>query len=190
MGLGGDTEVSEVQNWRERTDVELSLEDNGARLERLPLERNMIQLDSMDYKENFELLKGAKKLFNFDVKKLSPLQQMYIIGYAEKGTKLGACKKARVTYSVVSKWMENPDFVAALQEAVEMVKDVVEEELLQRAMTGSDKLLLEVAKAMSPETYNRRQADVNVKGTVMHTWADLAKQVTIDAEFEEDKKGG
>ena len=87
---------------------------------------------------------------------------------------------------MVKRWMQEDAFAEALQTAVDMVKDAVEEEMLRRAMQGSDKLLLEVAKAMEPEKYNRRQSDVSVKGTVVHTWADLAKQVVIDAEVVEE----
>jgi hypothetical protein len=64
-----------------------------------------------------------------------------------------------------------------LQNAVEIVRDSLEEELLRRAMNGSDRLLLEAVKASKPEKYNKKQADINVNGTMVHTWADLAKQV-------------
>jgi hypothetical protein len=60
-------------------------------------------------------------------------------------------------------------------------------------MNGSDKLLLEAVKASKPEKYNKKQSDVNISGTMVHTWADLAKQaaepkVVVDTKYEEVKE--
>lgn len=133
--------------------------------------------EPIDYRGAVELTGDAEKLFDFSNTKLSPIQQLYIIGYATKGTKKGACQLAGVPFYVVNKWMDNEEFSNALQNAVEIVRDSLEEELLRRAMNGSDRLLLEAVKASKPEKYNKKQADINVNGTMVHTWADLAKQV-------------
>lgn len=131
---------------------------------------------AMDYRGEIELTKGAERLFDFSKTTLSPLQQMYIIGFATRGTKKGACQLAGITYGVVTKWMENEEFSEALQSAVDVVHDSLEEEFLARAMNGSDRLLLEAVKASKPDKYNKKQSEVNVSGTMVHTWADLAKQ--------------
>jgi hypothetical protein len=133
--------------------------------------------EPIDYRGAVELTGDAEKLFDFSNTKLSPIQQLYIIGYATKGTKKGACQLAGVPFYVVNKWMDNEEFSNALQNAVEIVRASLEEELLRRAMNGSDRLLLEAVKASKPEKYNKKQADINVNGTMVHTWADLAKQV-------------
>jgi len=133
--------------------------------------------EPIDYRGAVELTGDAEKLFDFSNTKLSPIQQLYIIGYATKGTKKGACQLAGVPFYVVNKWMDNEEFSNALQNAVDIVRDSLEEELLRRAMNGSDRLLLEAVKASKPEKYNKKQSDINVNGTMVHTWADLAKQV-------------
>ncbi len=145
-----------------------------------------------DLREGVRLVEDAKKLFDFTETKLSPVQQMYIISYATKGTKKGACELSGVSYAVVSRWLENEEFVQALQNAVGLVQDSLEEELIRRAMNGSDKLLVEAIKAHKPEKYQpRTSADINIHGEVVHTWAELAKQAkeelgeVKDVEFEE-----
>ena len=124
-----------------------------------------------------ELVQSPEKLFDFSKTKLNVQQQMYILQYAVRGTKLGACQGAGVPYSVVEKWNEDEEFVAALTEALEMTKDALEDELLRRAMNGSDKLMIEAIRAVKPEKYGRKETrDVNVRGTVVHTWSELAMQ--------------
>jgi len=130
----------------------------------------------IDYRKEVELAKEADKLFDFSNTNLSPVQQLYVIGYAVRGTKMGACKLTNVPLSVVNKWMENDEFFNAMQNAVDIVRDVLEEELLARAMSGSDRLLIEALKATNPDKYNKKQSDVTITGTMIHSWADLAKQ--------------
>lgn len=179
----------EKEDWRVIKAPWMLPEETGVPTERMEMGAPVVKgTEMVPYPkrgEPLELVGGAKKLFRFDGR-LSPMQQMYVIAYAEQGSKLRACQAAGVSYGVVKRWMQEDAFTEALQTAVDMVKDAVEEEMLRRAMQGSDKLLLEVAKAMEPEKYNRRQSDVSVKGTVVHTWADLAKQVVIDAEVVEE----
>ena len=136
------------------------------------------------YRGEVELTKDAGALFDFSKTKLSPLQQVYIIGFATRGTRAGACRLANIPYSVVTKWMEIDEFVAALQNAVEVVRDSLEEELMNRAMNGSDRLLLEAVKASKPEKYNKKQSDININGTMVHTWADLARQAASPPAIE------
>lgn len=134
-------------------------------------------VEPVDYRGAVTLSEDASKLFDFSKTSLSPVQQLYVIAYATRGTKKGACELAGVPFHVVNKWMDNEEFSAALQNAVDIVRDSLEEELIRRAMGGSDRLLLEAVKASKPEKYNKKQAEVNVNGTMVHTWADLAKQV-------------
>lgn len=130
---------------------------------------------AIEYRAELELTKDAGSLFDFKGTKLSPIQQLYIIAFATKGTRKGACAVAGIPYHVVNAWMENDEFTLALQNAVEIARDSLEEELLRRAMDSSDKLLLEAVKASKPEKYNKKQSDVNITGNVVHTFADLAK---------------
>ena len=124
----------------------------------------------------------AASMFDFTDTGLTPLQQIYIIGYAVRGTRKGGCEAAGIPYRAVDKWMENENFVKTLQHAVDISRDCLEEELIRRAMDGSDRLLLEAVKAARPEKYNKKQSDVNIHGTLVHSWADLAKQAAIPVE--------
>ena len=175
-------------------------EDDDSTVPSLPLSKPEMVRGAMlpsssayDFREDFELARKADRLFDFSETKLSPLQQMFIVAYATKGTKTGACRLAGVTSAKVNKWMDNDEFAQNLQLSVEMVRDTLEQELFRRAMGGSDKLLLEAMKASNPDKYNKKQADVNIHGTMVHTWADLAKQAAsipldctvIDVEEEE-----
>ena len=138
-----------------------------------------------DAREALSLVEEADKLFDFRKTRLTPLQQLYIISYATRATRTGACKMAGVTYGTVEAWMKDDEFVAALDNAVCITQDMLEEELFRRAYNGSDKLLLEAIKALKPHKYQTKTStDINMKGQILHTWADLAKQASID------EKGG
>jgi hypothetical protein len=132
-------------------------------------------------KQALSLIDDPDDLFDFSTTKLSPQQQLYIVSYAVRGTKMGACKLAGISYGVVEKWMKEAEFSQALQNAVDIVQDSLEEELIRRAMNGSDQLLLAAIKAAKPDKYAAKStSNVNVNGEITHTWADLAKQATID----------
>lgn len=166
--------------------IELDIEDDeeeesipGKVGASLPLTSPTIAVPTPPIDYRMAVTKDADKLFSFAGSKLSPVQQLYIIGLAAKGTRKGACELANVPYSVVNKWMENEEFVESMQNAVEIVRDSLEEELLKRAMEGSDRLLLEAVKASKPEKYNKKQSDINVSGNIIHTWVDLARQASV-----------
>lgn len=128
-------------------------------------------------RQALEFIEDPSKLFDFSTTKLTVQQQMYILQYAVRGTKLGAAQGAGVPYSVVEKWNKDEEFTEALERAFEMSRDALESEFLRRAMTGSDKLMIEAIRANKPEKYGRRESkDVNIRGTVVHTWSELAMQ--------------
>lgn len=133
-------------------------------------------LPGKTYDARRALSHDVSKLFKFDPAKLTVAQQAYIMGFAMRGTKKGGCDAAGVSYPTVTHWMDDPYFREQLDYALDIVRDTLEEELLNRAMTGSDKLLVEAVKAARPEKYNKKSSDVNVNGQIVHTWADLAQQ--------------
>lgn len=135
-------------------------------------------------KQALSLIEDPDKLFDFSDTSLSPQQQLYIVSYAVRGTKMGACKLAGVTTGAVDKWLKDKEFSQALQNAVDMVQDSLEEELIRRAMNGSDQLLLAAIKAAKPEKYGAKStSDINVKGQVVHTWAELAQQAVKESNM-------
>lgn len=135
-------------------------------------------------KQALALIEDPDKLFDFSDTSLNPQQQLYIVSYAVRGTKMGACKLAGVTTGAVDKWLKDKEFSQALQNAVDIVQDSLEEELIRRAMNGSDQLLLAAIKAAKPEKYGAKStSDINVKGQVVHTWAELAQQAVKESNM-------
>lgn len=135
-------------------------------------------------KQALALIEDPDKLFDFSDTSLNPQQQLYIVSYAVRGTKMGACKLAGVTTAAVDKWLKDKEFSQALQNAVDIVQDSLEEELIRRAMNGSDQLLLAAIKAAKPEKYAPKStSDINVKGQVIHTWAELAQQAVKESNM-------
>ena len=170
-------------------DIVFEFEEEESVLEMVPVEKTptMPSFASPPYdaRESLRLVEDADKLFDFEKTGLTPMQQLYVVAYATRGTRTGACKVAGVSYATVNTWMRSDEFVAALDNAVAIAQDMLEEELFRRAYNGSDKLLLEALKALKPHKYqNRTSTDLNVKGQIIHTWADLAKQAGM-----EDKGG-
>lgn len=153
--------------------------------EGIPLMRPVMKIASLppvpavSVRKHYELVENPGALFDFSTTTLSPIQQMYVMGYALKGTQLGACQHASVPYSVVEGWMRDETFLKAIESAVKVSQDSLEEELIRRAMNGSDKLLLEAVRAAKPSKYSAKtQSEVNVNGQVVHSWADLAIQAS------------
>lgn len=126
----------------------------------------------------------AVELFGFG-KVLEPVQKLYIAAFVSKGTKTGAMRLSGVTKTQLKKWEKSEDFLEALNAAREMVVDLLEEELMRRAMDGSDKLLLEALKAKNKAYQAKTQNDVNITGQVVHSWAELAKMASKEPMMEE-----
>ena len=75
----------------------------------------------------------------------------------------------------MDEWAKDDEFAIALQDAIDIVTDTLESELLKRAMEGSDKLLIKAIEARKPD-YSPRQ---NINANVALSWADLARQVSV-----------
>lgn len=175
-----DIEVESDMDIEEKTkDMELKKVDTA------PLEAYKKGMASV--KDAFRLVEEADRLFDFSDTDLNPMQQAYIIGYCVKGTKVGACTLAGVSYSTVKNWLDSSrEFKKRLEMTTEMVGDLLEAELIRRAMDGSDKLLLEAIKAHKAEKYApKKRTEVDVNGSMVHSWADLAKEAAIDVDYEE-----
>lgn len=121
--------------------------------------------------------------FDFSKSTLSPIQQLYIMSFAIRGTKTRACAIADVSSKQVDVWMKNDEFSEALQAAMNVVGDALEEELIKRAMEGSDKLLLRALEAHKPEKYARR---IDGRIDVVHSWADLARKAIDEGAIPEE----
>lgn len=175
----------------EELEVELDLDtpDTTRSTEGLPLTpvRSMPRMPatSFNVREALELIDEPHELFDFSDTNLSPTQQMYIISYAVRGTRAGASRLAGVPYKVVDEWMKDEEFRVALQNAVDIARDSLEEELLRRAMNGSDRLLLEAVRAAKPERYQKKTtSEHKITGEVVHSWAELAREASKVIEIE------
>jgi len=122
--------------------------------------------------EKFRPPVKIKKLFDFGATSLSAIQQAYIMAYAMRGTKRGACELADVTARQVAEWGRSEEFNEWLAVSVGVVADTLEDELIKRAMEGSDKLLVKAVEAHKPDKYSPRQ---NISQHIVHSWADLAR---------------
>lgn len=116
------------------------------------------------------------------------------------GNLSGACQHINVSFATIGKWRrEDPVFAAAMDEAKERHKDVIEDAIHQRGIVGidkpvfqggklvgyqreySDSLLIAKAKAYIPEKYGDKlhiEQDTNVKVEMPKEIAELIASVT------------
>lgn len=127
---------------------------------------------------------NAAQLFDFENSSLTAEQQLYIMGYIYYGTKSKASAYCGVPYSITKKWYKNEEFQDCLEAAIDIVGDIMEGEMYRRAMDGSDKLLLEAVRAHKRTKYAPKST-VRHEGEIVHTFADLAKRASIEADYEE-----
>jgi hypothetical protein len=74
------------------------------------------------------------------------------------GTVMAACQAERIHRSTYYAWRAaDPEFAAQADDAIESGTDELEEIARQRAITGSDTLLIFLLKARRPEKYRERQ---------------------------------
>lgn len=147
------------------------MEELGEELEGVPL---LPAVSVLPMAVGLKTLSDVKSLFDFSGSHLTPVQQIYVMAFATRGTRAEACQVAECTYRQVDKWMEDGEFRWHLDNAVSVVADRLEGELIRRAMDGSDRLLIRAMEAARPEKYARV-----IKGdvSVVHSWAELARQV-------------
>jgi hypothetical protein len=122
------------------------------------------------------------------------------------GNLSGACKAISVSFETINKWRrDDPVFAAAMDEAIERHKDVIEDAIHQRGIVGvekpvfqggklvgyqreySDSLLLAKAKAYIPEKYGDRlrvEQDTSVKVEIPKEIADLIAMVSRPAPID------
>ena len=66
--------------------------------------------EPIDVRKAVRLIDDPHKLFDFKKTKLNPLQQLYIVEFAVKGTKSGAAVAAGVPIATVNTWMKDEAF--------------------------------------------------------------------------------
>lgn len=92
----------------------------------------------------------------------------YLEAFVRTGTRTGAARVVGLggtSRRMVDQWeAEDPEFAAALADAVEMVTDDLEEEAVRRAKEGSDALLTFLLKSRRSEQF-RDRSEVNVNVT-------------------------
>src|SRR5262249_4897130 len=78
-----------------------------------------------------------------------------------------ACIKAEVAFSTVHSWRSHdPEFKAKWDEAMEAGTDFLEDVATERAIAGSDRLLMFILSGRRPEKY-RRVPDLNINQTAV-----------------------
>lgn len=133
--------------------------------------------------------------------KKTPINVARFLGFIYlTGNLSGACQHINVSFATIGKWRrEDPVFAAAMDEAKERHKDVIEDAIHQRGIVGidkpvfqggklvgyqreySDSLLIAKAKAYIPEKYGDKlhiEQDTNVKVEMPKEIAELIASVT------------
>lgn len=110
-------------------------------------------------------------------------QRAFIAAYPTYRTITSTCNELGIGITTVRGWEElNPSFKRAFEEAKEAVGDLVEAEMLNRAMAGksamSDTLLIFATKRFKPEY--REQIAVKHSGAVLNATLDLATLAADD----------
>jgi hypothetical protein len=120
---------------------------------------------------------------------LTPVQQLAIMAFAARGTVRSACDIAGCTPREFKEWQNSDkEFITELSLAMGCVADTLEQEAIKRAMDGSDKLMLKMLEGWRPERYAPKTvANLNVSGSVVHSWQELALQAekAVDVEYKE-----
>ena len=141
-------------------------------------------------------------------------KKVYIGLVARSGRRVQSAKEIGVCYSTVCHHQNNdPDFAAAVDEAVDLYRDSIDEEVGRRGMKGvaediwyqgtvvgqrvvySDQLLLAHARAHHP-AYKEKSQEITLQGTVsmgLETLTDqdrdeLKRILSMKAKEKEEKK--
>jgi transposase-like protein len=91
-----------------------------------------------------------------------PYERRFLNALRSGLTVTRACIQAGVAFSTVHSWRTHyPEFKARWDEAMERGTDALEDVAVDRAIAGSDTLLMFLLRARRPEKY-RRAADLNI----------------------------
>lgn len=117
--------------------------------------------------------------------RLTVEQKAFLVQYTRTGTVTQALKNAKVTSARYKMWLTLPQFAIAFEDATNALADRLEGIAFQRAMAGSDKLLIKSLEALRPARWGKASTvrsffegkmDVDVKIT---DWAALAKEAEV-----------
>lgn len=86
-----------------------------------------------------------------------PKKREFLGAFAVTGTIAGACRTTGIDRQTVHNWKrKDPAFVEAFEEAKEVAIEHLENVARERAVAGSDVLLIFLLKAARPEVYRDR----------------------------------
>lgn len=133
-----------------------------------------------------ELVSRAGSVFNFDGVELEPEQKLFLVALTAKGTISGACRAVGVSYHTVQKWKKDPKFLDFMEQATEVIADTLEEAAYQRALEGSDRLLIMLLRALRPRKYaDRKEVSGPEGGPVAVDFVTLVQRASEDAPEDE-----
>src|SRR5262245_44503007 len=98
---------------------------------------------------------------------LSVNQRKFLNAYALHGNITKAAELAGLTRQSHYKWLPDPHYAAAFEEASEVAIDLLVNEARRRAMGGSDTLLIFLLKGLRPKTF-RDNHHLTLKGKLEH----------------------
>lgn len=140
-------------------------------------------------KQRVVLVREAQKIFDFMAgTDLSLTEQLVIAAFLQTGTRLGACRDVGVDPRVVTTLLrKNKEFAELWREAEMLIADMLEERAMGMALEGSEKMMQTVLKAWKPEKYAEKRITKSKVDVTIRSWAELARQVSIGGEEEENE---
>jgi hypothetical protein len=97
-----------------------------------------------------------------------PKKRAFLAAFEDCGSISRACKAAEINRSTHYEWLEDPDYLLAFEEAKENCGEELEAVARERAVKGSDTLLIFLLKGCMPEKYKDR-----VSQDVKHEFGDV-----------------
>lgn len=112
--------------------------------------------------------------------------------YVVCGTVTGACEAAGIGRRTWYDWIrDDQTFAAAVEESKDAVADSLEQRAIERALGGSDTLMIFLLKSLRPDKFKERKESVNINYDVTPDDRLLARRYGMSlTEFMENKQRG
>lgn len=165
------TTINSIMPGKYAPKVEEIVEKVKKRIHVQPTKINVIHKDVEQY------------MLLLDGDELNPAQDIVLRHYIASANLSVAARSAGVKHSTVIEWAEHDKlFAQRLREATDIITGMLEAEGLRRALQSSDRLLIKMLEAMSPDKYARKtQTSINstFQGRMdinVNSWSELSQK--------------
>ncbi len=123
--------------------------------------------------------------------KMDKKRQKALDGIVQGATVTAACKSAGIARSTWYKWLEDPKFAKAVEEAYDQVTDEIETRLLDRVRTGDTTAIIFALKGRRRQVYgDKREISGPEAGPIqVDVRAKLESQLAAIAERRREAEG-